>query len=76
MKTTVDIPEKALADAMRFAGAKTKREAIVTAIEDYNRRKRMAELTRYSGTSETLLSNEAIEDLERARTGRLQKPGK
>ncbi|MGH8143820.1 MAG: type II toxin-antitoxin system VapB family antitoxin [Steroidobacteraceae bacterium] len=46
MKTTVDIPEKALADAMRFAGAKTKREAIVTAIEDYNRRKRMAELIR------------------------------
>lgn len=76
MKTTVDIPEKALVDAMRFAGAKTKREAIVTAIEDYNRRKRMAELTKYSGTSETLLSNEAIEDLERARTRRFEKLGK
>jgi Arc/MetJ family transcription regulator len=76
MKTTVDIPEKALADAMRFAGAKTKREAIVTAIEDYNRRKRMAELVKYSGTSETLLSNEAIEDLERKRARRLEKLGK
>ncbi len=76
MKTTVDIPEKALADAMRFAGAKTKREAIVTAIEDYNRRKRMAELIRYSGTSQTLLANEAIEDLERKRTRRLEKAGK
>jgi Arc/MetJ family transcription regulator len=76
MKTTVDIPEKALADAMRFTGAKTKREAIVTAIEDYNRRKRMAELTKYSGTSETLLSNEAIEDLERKRTRRSEVLGK
>ncbi|MGH8254655.1 MAG: type II toxin-antitoxin system VapB family antitoxin [Steroidobacteraceae bacterium] len=76
MKTTVDIPEKALADAMRFAGAKTKRDAIVTAIEDYNRRKRMAELIKYSGTSETLLSNEAIEELERKRTRRLEKLGK
>jgi Arc/MetJ family transcription regulator len=73
MKTTVDIPEDVLAEAMRFAGAKTKREAIVTAIEDYNRRKRMAELIQYSGTSETLLSNEAIEDLERVRTRRLEK---
>jgi len=76
MKTTVDIPEKALSDAMRFAGAKTKREAIVTAIEDYNRRKSMAELVKYSGTSETLLSNEAIEDLERKRARRLEKLGK
>jgi Arc/MetJ family transcription regulator len=76
MKTTVDIPANVLAEAMRFAGAKTKREAIVTAIEDYNRRKRMAELIKYSGTSETLLSNEAIEVLERVRTRRLEKPRK
>ncbi len=50
MKTTVDIPEGDLADAMRFTHAKTKREAIVTAIQDFNRRKRMAELVKYAGT--------------------------
>lgn len=76
MKTTVDIPEKVLAEAMRFTRAKTKREAIVTAIEDYNRRKRMAELVKYSGTSDTLLSNKEIEDLDRKRIRKLEKPGK
>ena len=73
MKTTVDIPERLLADAMRFARAKTKREAIVTAIEDYNRRKRMAELIKYSATSDTLLSNDAIEGCERKRTRKMEK---
>jgi Arc/MetJ family transcription regulator len=76
MKTTVDIPEKVLAEAMRFTRAKTKREAIVTAIEDYNRRKRMAELVKYSGTSDTLLSNKEIEDLDKKRIRKLEKPGK
>ena len=76
MKTTVDIPEKVLAEAMRFTRAKTKREAIVTAIEDYNRRKRMAELVKYSGTSDTLLSNKGIEDLEKKRMRKLEKLGK
>jgi Arc/MetJ family transcription regulator len=76
MKTTVDIPERVLAEAMRFTRAKTKREAIVTAIEDYNRRKRMAELVKYSGTSDTLLSNKEIEDLDKKRIRKLEKPGK
>jgi hypothetical protein len=35
MKTTIDNPDAALADAMRFAGAKTKREAVVKALEEY-----------------------------------------
>lgn len=73
MKTTVDIPDKMLAEAMRHTRAKTKREAIVTAIEDFNRRKRMAELIKYSGTSDTLLSNEKIEDLEKRRIRKLAK---
>ena len=30
--------------------AKTKREAVVTALEDFNRRQRMAELVKYAGT--------------------------
>jgi hypothetical protein len=37
MKTTVDIPDRELEDAIRFTGARTKREAIVTAIGDFNR---------------------------------------
>ena len=56
MKTTVDIPDGDLEDAMRFTQAKTKREAIVTAIQEFNRRKRMAELVKHAGTCKDLLS--------------------
>jgi len=73
MKTTVDIPDKVLAEAMRHTRAKTKREAIVTAMEEFNRRRRMTELVKYSGTSETLRSNEEIEALEKKRRRRLDK---
>ena len=44
MKTTIDIPELALEEALKFTGAKTKREAVVTAVEHYNRFQRLAEL--------------------------------
>jgi len=64
MKTTVNIPEDELKEAMKYAKAKTKREAIVTALIDYNRRKRMAELVKYSAVSETFMSNEALETLD------------
>jgi hypothetical protein len=64
MKTTVDIPDDELKDAMKYAKAKTKREAIVTALIEYNRRKRMAELVEYSAVSETFMSNEALEALD------------
>jgi hypothetical protein len=64
MKTTVDIPEKELEDALKYAKAKTKRGAIVTALIDYNRRKRMAELVQYSAVSETFMSNDALEALD------------
>jgi Arc/MetJ family transcription regulator len=44
MKTTIDIPEAALDEAMKFTGAKTKREAVVTAVEKFNRLKRLERL--------------------------------
>ncbi|MDE0123473.1 MAG: type II toxin-antitoxin system VapB family antitoxin [Bryobacterales bacterium] len=56
MKTTVDIPERELEDAIKFTKAKTKRAAIVGAITDFNRRMRMAELTRHAGTCTNLIS--------------------
>lgn len=66
MKTSVEIPDKELRDIVRFTKAKTKREAIVTAIVEYNRRKRMAELIKYSGTFEGMMTNDEIEALEEA----------
>jgi hypothetical protein len=52
---------------MRFARAKTKREAVVAAIEAFNRRHRMAELVKYSGTfGDGFPANEQIEAVENA----------
>jgi len=62
MKTTVDIPDNELKDAMRFTKAKTKREAVVTILEEFNRRRRIAELVKYSGTfTDNFPTNEEIE---------------
>lgn len=66
MKTSLDIPDKELEDVVRFSQAKTKRDAIVTAVKEYNRRHRMAELVKYSGTFEGMMTNEEIEALEEA----------
>ncbi len=63
MKTTVDIPEAALAEAMRHSGAKTKREAVVTAIEEYNRRRRLARLAQDLGSFDGFLSRQELDDL-------------
>ena len=60
MKTTLDIPEKELRDVVRFTKAKTKREAVVTAVVEYNRRKRMAALRKHAGVSDTFVSAEEL----------------
>jgi len=65
MKTTVDIPDNELADAMKFTRAKTKREAIVTAIVEFNRRRRMAELVMYSRSSNSLITSDELKKLRR-----------
>jgi Bacterial antitoxin of type II TA system, VapB len=65
MKTTVDIPDKELEDAMRFTRARTKREAIVTAITEFNRRRRMAELVKKAGTCTDLMTVEELRQLRR-----------
>jgi hypothetical protein len=63
MKTTIDIPDKELEDAIRFTGSKTKREAIVTAVSDFNRRKRMAELVKHFGTCRSLMTLDELKKL-------------
>lgn len=60
MKTTIDIPPDTLRDAFRFTGARTKRAAVVTALEDFNRRRRMAEAARVLGKSETFMSHDGL----------------
>lgn len=71
MKTTIDIPEKALADAMRFTGAKTKREAVVKALEAFNRQQLVKEVVGSFGSWE-IATNDEIEagDMEEIAAGR------
>jgi hypothetical protein len=64
VKTTVDIPDDELSDAMRFTRARTKREAVVTAIREFNRRRRLAELVKHAGSCPDLTT---VDDLRRAR---------
>ena len=67
MKTTIDIPEKELQDAIRFTGATTKREAVVTALKDFNRRKRLAALTKHFGASDTFMTHAELMKLRRTK---------
>jgi Arc/MetJ family transcription regulator len=66
MKTTVDIPDGMLEEAMRYSGAATKREAVLRAIEEYNRRQRMARLAKHLGTFRHLMTRRELERLRGA----------
>lgn len=57
MKTTIDIPDEDLKEIIRYTGAKTKREAVVCAIKDFNRRRRLAELAKVLGTFEDFMTS-------------------
>jgi Bacterial antitoxin of type II TA system, VapB len=60
MKTTVDISDKELEELMRHTGARTKRDAILTAISDFNRRKRLEKLAEQLGTFDSVMSLEEL----------------
>jgi hypothetical protein len=70
MKTTIDIPDQALADAMRYTGAKTKREAVVKALEAFNRQQMVKEVVASFGTWD-IATNDEIEagDMEEIARG-------
>ena len=60
MKTTVDIPDKTLKDAIRFSKAKTKREIIVRALDEYVRRERVERLIAKFGTMDGIMTQEEL----------------
>jgi hypothetical protein len=64
MKTTVDIPDNDLADLLRNTAARTKREAIIKAIREFNRKQKLAEIARKLGTFSDFMT---IDELERRR---------
>lgn len=66
MKTTVDIPDEMLQELLAHTQSGTKREAILTAIGEYNQRRRMAKLTSLLGTFREFMD---AAELERMREG-------
>jgi len=63
MKSTFDIPSGLLSEAMRLAGVKTKRAAVLAALDDYSKRGRMRELAMRLGNSETFMSSSDLQAL-------------
>ena len=64
MKTTIDIPDEQLEEAIRHTGAKTKREAVVAALAEFNHRRRLQKLAEKFGTLEGFMDQD---DLRRMR---------
>jgi Arc/MetJ family transcription regulator len=60
MKTTVDIPEDELKEAMQHTGAKTKRAAVVIAIAELNRRRRLHQLAKRFGSLDRFMTQEEL----------------
>ncbi len=62
MKTTVEIPNEELKQLIAFTGAKTKKDAINTAIKSYNKQQRLLTLSKRLGTFENFISaNELVQ---------------
>lgn len=67
MKTTIDIPDIVLEEAIRHTGAKTKKDAVVSAIKEYNRRQRLAELTAVLGTFQDFMTQDDLVEMRKER---------
>jgi Arc/MetJ family transcription regulator len=69
MKTTIDIPEQVLKEAMKHTGAKTKREAVLTAIDRFNRLKRLEVLNaRVRGQFRDFMTQDELKQMRAAET--------
>ena len=60
MKTTIDIPDQVLREAMKNSGADTKREAVLTALEDFNRKHRQQKLIKLMGTFKSMMTHRQL----------------
>ena len=49
MRTTLDLPEELLAEAMKVTDIKTKTKVIVTALEELIRKSKLSEIKKYKG---------------------------
>ena len=65
MKTTIDIPEKILSEVLLYSKMKSKKDAIITAMEEYVQKKKMEKFASKLGTLENLISSAELQKLRR-----------
>jgi len=68
MKTTIEIPDEELELVMKYTNAKTKREAVVHAIRDFNKRKQLAQLASVLGTFEDFMTQAELKEMREDET--------
>lgn len=66
MKTTIDLPENELAEAMLHTKASTKTEAVCMAVAEYNRRQRLAKLADKMGTFKDMMTRTDLKKMREA----------
>jgi len=62
MRTTLDLPELLVNEALQLSNQKTKTGAIITALEAYVRSRRLARLKRFKGTVDIDLDLSVLRD--------------
>ncbi|MBM4320124.1 MAG: hypothetical protein FJ125_09215 [Deltaproteobacteria bacterium] len=70
MRTAIDLPAELLDSVQEATGAPTRRQALVVALEDYLRRKRIEGVIEAAGTLEFDLEARQIRDLDAFRRER------
>ncbi len=68
MRTTLDIPEALLDQVQAIAGASTRREAVIIALDDYLRRQRLQRVLAAAGTLDLDIDTRAIRAAGNRRT--------
>ncbi len=68
MRTTVNVPEELLLEVERLAKARSRREALIIALDDYVRRKRLQRVVDSEGELEFDLSAKQMRDSSNSRT--------
>ncbi|HMO17923.1 MAG TPA: DUF2191 domain-containing protein [Oligoflexia bacterium] len=65
MKTTVDIPDDMLKELVKNSRSSKKKDAILKAIEEYNRKCKLITLAKHLGTFEGLISKSELSNLRK-----------
>ena len=65
MKTTIDIPSKELHDLLSFTHARTKKDAVLLAIREFNRKNKMKCLSSMLGTFKDFMTQEELSTMRK-----------